>query len=198
MSTQKKGSLLKQVFVNQTHGYLDVISKRELFSEISKLYNGDFVIKHTPGNVLTTFSISIPYKKWVIELTESDTRPLKFQISIETQIDFELIISWEDAIEKILKMFGKPEIQLGLKEFDDHYLVKSNKPDLAKRVLSVEIQKILLLYNVPAISIIKENNNITILRSVISRSFDDKKSYTDIIQLHQLLIDKLEQVNVIK
>jgi len=198
MSTKKKDNLLKQVFVTQTHGYLDVFAKRELFNEVSKLFNGNFVIKHTPGKALSSFSISIPYKNRVIELTESDTRPLKLQISFETLTDFELILSREDAIEKILKKFGKPEIQLGLKEFDDHYLIKSNEPDLIKNVLSIEIQKILLLYNVSSISITKEKNNKTNLLSVISRTFDDKKSYTDIIELHQLLIDKLEQVHVIK
>jgi len=198
MSTKKKDNLLKQVFVTQTHGYLDVFAKRELFNEVSKLFNGNFVIKHTPGKALSSFSISIPYKNRVIELTESDTRPLKLQISFETLTDFELILSREDAIEKILKKFGKPEIQLGLKEFDDHYLIKSNEPDLIKNVLSIEIQKILLLYNVSSISITKEKNNKTNLLSVISRTFDDKKSYTDIIELHQLLIDKLEKVHVIK
>jgi hypothetical protein len=197
MSAKKKEKLLKQVFVTQTYGYLDVFSKRELFNKISKFYDGKFSIKQTPGGVLTSFSILIPYKNWVIEMTESDTQPLKFKISFKTLINFELILSWEDTFDKILKKFGKPEIQLGYKEFDDHYMLKSNKPDFTKEVLSIEIQKILLLYNVYSISITKDNNK-TILLSVISRSFDDEKSYKDMILLHQLLIDKLEQAEVIK
>ncbi len=83
--SEKKENRLKQAFVNQTHGYLDVFSKRELFNEITRLFNGNLVARHTQGKVLTSFSISIPYRKWMIELSESDTRPLKLQVNFETR-----------------------------------------------------------------------------------------------------------------
>ena len=36
MKTKNNDNILNQIFVTQTHGYLDVNYKRELFSEIGK------------------------------------------------------------------------------------------------------------------------------------------------------------------
>jgi hypothetical protein len=199
MKTKNNDNVIKQIFVTQTHGYLDVNSKRELFSEISKSFNGEFVIKHTPSYVLEIFNISIPYKNLRIEISESDTKPLKVQISFDSLQDFELFISWEDTIEKILKRIGKPEIEIGNKDFDDHYLIKTNKSYLAKELITKDIQAYLLKYNVYSISITTDQKSKKAkILSVISRTFNNKKSYEDIIILHQLLIDQLFKEKIIK
>ena len=199
MSSKNKDNRLKQIFVTRTHGYLDVSLKRDLFNELSKSFNGEFAMKHTSDNVLETLNISIPYKNRIIEISESDTRPLKFQISSDSLQDFELFISLKDTFDKILKKIGKPEIEVGIKDFDDHYLIKSNRSDLAKKLISEEIQNYLLKYNVYSISIATDQkSNKTNLISVISRTLDDKKSYEDMIMLHQLLIDNLDKQKIIK
>jgi hypothetical protein len=199
MKTKSKDNVLKQIFVTQTHGFLDISAKRELFSEISKLFSGDFTIKHTVSYDEEILNISIPYKYWRIEISESDSKPLKFQISFDSLQDFELIISWEETIDKILKKIGKPEIEIGNKDFDDHYLIKSNKSDLAKKLITKEILSCLLKYNVYSISITTDRkSNKTNFLSVISRTLDDKKSYEDIIILHQSLIDQLYNEKIIK
>jgi hypothetical protein len=128
MKTKNKDNILKQIFVTRTYGYLDVNSKRELFSEISKSFNGEFAIKHTSSNVLEMLNISIPYKNWRIEISESDNKPIKFQISFDSLQDFELFVSSQDTIDKVLKIIGKPEIEIGNKDFDDHYF-KAKPPD---------------------------------------------------------------------
>jgi hypothetical protein len=199
MKTKSKDNILKQIFVTQTHGFLDINSKRELFSEISKLFSGDFTIKHTISYDVEILNISIPYKNWRIEISESDTKPLKFQISFDSLQDFELIISWEDTIDKVLKKIGKSEIEIGNKDFDDHYLIESNRSELAKNLISKEIQNYLLKYNVYSISITTDRKlKKTNLLCVISRTLDDKKSYEDMIIVHQLLIDQLYKEKIIK
>ena len=199
MKTKSKDNILKQIFVTRTLGFLDISAKRELFSEISKLFSGDFTIKHTVSYDEEILNISIPYKNWRIEITESDFRPLKFQVSFDSLQDFELIISWKDIFDKILKKIGKPEIEVGRKDFDDHFVIKSNKSDLAKQLISEEIQNYLLKYNVYSISITTDHkSNKTNLISVISRTLDDKKSYEDLIILHQLFIDQLDREKIIK
>lgn len=199
MISKNKDNRLKQIFVTRTHGYLDISLKRDLFNELSKSFNGEFTRKHTSDNVLETLNISIPYKNRIIEISESDTRPLKFQISSDSLQAFELLISWKDIFDKILKKIRGPHIEVGMKDFDDHYLIKSNRSDLAKKLISVEIQNYLLKYNVYSISIATNlKSNKTNLISVISRTLDDKKSYEDMIMLHQLLIDNLDKQNIIK
>ncbi|MGD0756462.1 MAG: hypothetical protein ABR927_15530 [Bacteroidales bacterium] len=199
MTSKIKDNILKQIFVTRTHGFLDISAKRELFSEISKLFSGDFTIKHTVSYDGEILNISIPYKNWRIEITESDNRPLKFQVSFDSLQDFELIISWKDIFDKILKKIGKPEIEVGRKDFDDHFVINSNKSDLAIQLISEEIQNYLLKYNVYSISITNDRNfKKTNLLCVISRTLDDKKSYEDMIILHQLFIDQLDREKIIK
>jgi hypothetical protein len=199
MKTKSKDNILKQIFVTRTYGFLDISAKRELFSEISKLFSGDFTIKHTISYDEEILNISIPYKNWRIEISESDTRPLKFQISSDSLQDFELLISLKDTFDKMLKIIRKPTIEVGRKDFDDHFVIKSNKSDLAKQLISEEIQNYLLKYNVYSISITTDQkSNKTSLMSVISRTLDDKKSYEDLIILHQLFIDQLDREKIIK
>jgi hypothetical protein len=199
MTSKNKDNLLKQTFVTRTLGYLDVSLKRDLFNELSKSFNGEFVVKNTSDKVLETLNISIPYKNRIIEISESDTRPLKFQVFSDSLQDFELLISWKDAFDKMLKIFRKPPIEVGMKDFDDHYLIKSNRSDLTKKIISEKIQNYLLKYNVYSISIGTDRKlNKTSLMTVISRTLDNKKSYEDMIMLHQLLIDNLDKQKIIK
>ena len=86
MSEMKNDKYLKQVFVTQTKGYLDVSIKRELWQKISDEFKGKFKISRTSGNVFEILKISIPYKNWEIKISESDTRPMKFEISFYKSI----------------------------------------------------------------------------------------------------------------
>ena len=92
MSKSKDDSFLKNMFVTQTKGFIDISLKRELWQEISNELNGNFKICHDSGTVLEILKISIPHKNCEINLSESDTQPLKFEISFSSEFDFELII----------------------------------------------------------------------------------------------------------
>jgi len=179
-------------------GYTDNFQKREMWKEIAKELNGEFKIKHNSGHELEIHNISIPHKKWNINISVSDSRPLKFKISFSSSQDFELILSWEDFIEKILKKFRKPEIELGWKEFDNHYLIKSNRSDLVKRIITKEIQKRLLKHNVYSISYQTNASKKTAdLISVIQRRAGDKQMILELIEMFKLLIDNLEKSRII-
>ena len=195
----------KEKNINQTInkgpslGYTDNFPKREMWKEIAQELNGEFKIKHNSGNELEIHSISIPHKKWNINISVSDARPLKFQISFSSSQDFKLIISWEDFIEKILKKFSKPEIELGWKEFDKHYLIKSNRSDLVKSTITKEIQKTLLRHNVYSISYQTDSAIRTAeLISVIQRRAGNKEMIFELIEMYKLLIDNLEKSRIIK
>lgn len=180
-------------------GYSDNFPKREMWQEIAKKLNGEFKIKFNSGQELEIHNISIPYKKWNIEISVSDTRPLKFQISFSSSQDFELILSWKDFIDRILKKFSKSEIELGWKEFDKHYLIKSNRSDLVKQAISKEIQETLLKHNVYSISYQTDiSTGTSELVSVIQRNAGDKEMIFELIEMYKLLIDNLEKLRIIK
>jgi len=182
-----------------TFGITDNFPKREMWKEIASKFKGDFKIKHTSGHDLEIHNISIPHKKWIIEISVSDSRPLKFQISFDSSQDFELTLSLEDFLEKIFKKFRKPEIELGWKEFDSRYLIKSNRSDLVKKTISTEIQKSLLKHDVYSLAYrTNSKSKKAELISVIQRRVGSKEMNIELINMFTLLIDNLEKARIIK
>ncbi len=180
-------------------GYTDNFPKREMWKEIAKELGGEFKIKFNSGYEIEIHNIIVPHKKWNIRISVSDTRPLKFQISFLSIQDFKLIISWEDFIERILKKFNKPEVELGWEKFDKHYLIKSNRSHLVKRIITQEIQKTLLNYNVYSIFYQTDSTTKTAeLISVIQRRVGEKEMIFDLVKMFKLLIDNLKESRVIK
>jgi len=189
----------KRIINGPALGYTDIFSKREMWQEIAAELKGEFKITMTSGNVLEIHNISIPYKKWNIGISVSDSKPMKFHILFQSYQNFKLTISWEDFIDKIQKKFRKPEIELGWEEFDKHYLIKSNKPDWVKEIMTFEIQKTLLKYNVCSLSIQpNESNNSAELVSVIQRNSSNKEMVLELLDTFKLLIDNLLKSRIIK
>jgi hypothetical protein len=94
------------------------------------------MIKQTISKDISSFSLEIPYRNTKLILTESDTKPLKVEIELKLNKKFEFNISFEDGIERILKFFGKQDIQIGDTEFDKKYLIQSNDQVLIKKILN--------------------------------------------------------------
>ncbi len=197
--SNKIAEILKGAYVTRTSGYLDITAKTELFREISSQLGGVFSKSHNPGNVLSTLQLTMPYKKWVIKLTESDTRPLRIQVDFEALLDYELIMGIEDGLDNILKKFGKKEIQVGDEAFDKHYLIHSNDPILTVKILDAGIRQMIIKHGLYNLSYLTDHQSKkSELTTVISRTLDDKEAYLDLVNLHQMLVDKLLELDIIK
>ncbi len=182
----------KGSFTGPSLGYTDVFSKRDMWKEIADTLYGEFKITLSPGNEIESHHISIPYKAWKIEISVCDSRPLKYQIAFPTCQNFELTISWEDFLDRIRKKLGKPEIEFGWEDFDKHYLVESKTPDLVKQILTTEIQRKLLKYNVYSLTFHPDtHNNSAELMSTIQKTACDKEMAFDLIEMFKLMIDNL-------
>ncbi len=199
MKSKNKENITKIKFKGPSLGYTDNYPKRTMWQEIASKFSGEFKVKHNSGNELEIHEISIPHKKWEIHISVSDTRPLKFQISFITNFDFKLMLSWEDFIERIIKKFSKPEIEFGRKEFDKKYLIKSNRPELAEKVISKEVQKLMLKYNIYSISYQTDQKIRTSeLISVIQRKAGKKEMVIELIEMFKVIINNLERASIIK
>lgn len=199
MSEKKDSENLQQLPANQTRGYLDISLKRALWQEISNEFKGKFIISHNSGNELEILKIYIPYRNWEIKLSESDTRPLKFESSFVSGTDYELIIGYEDSIEKLLKRLGKKEVELGNENFDNKYLIKSHDLEMTKKLITQDIIDNFIKFNIYSLAYTTDLKNRTSnLISVISRTIDDKLTIEDLIRLHMRIIDKLKELTLIK
>ncbi len=195
----KEKNKIQEMVKGPSLGYTDNFPKREMWKEIAKKLNGEFKIKFNSGHEIEIHTISIPYKKWTIRISISDARPLKFHILFSSSQDFKLILSWEDIFDRIFKKFSKPEIELGWKEFDKHYLIKSNRSDLVKRIITKDIQRNLLKHNVYSISYQTNSSASTAeLISVIQRRAENKEMIYELVEMYKLLIDNLEKSKIIK
>ncbi|MGE0088650.1 MAG: hypothetical protein AB7S50_04150 [Bacteroidales bacterium] len=198
MSKNDNENILKQTFVTQTLGYKDVSTKRDIWSKIGKELNGDFKIVHNSGNETEKLSLSIPYKNYLIKLSESDTRPLKFEIDFDSILDYELVLSWEDGFDKLLKRFGLTDIKIGNEKFDNRYLIKSKDSGKTINFLNSEITMGLLKHNVYSVSYQTERKNKKAkLLSTISRTITDKSEVLELIELHKTMIGKLKDLHII-
>jgi hypothetical protein len=198
MAENNDDEFLKRTFVTGTLGFLDVSRKRELWRKIAADANGFLSIGHDAGNALEFLKIELIHNDIKIEITESDTRPLKFEMNFQSLKDYNLIISQEDTIEKILKKLGKREIELGFPDFDSRYLVQSKDQSNTIDLLTEEIAGVILKYNLYSLSYSTDKkNHRSRLISVVSRVVDDEKTVEELILLHKRLIDKLGKLEII-
>lgn len=179
-------------------GYTDVFSKRQIWRDIAAEFNGEFKVYHSSSKSLEKHVTRIPYDKWVIEISASDTRPLKFKMNFDLSNDFEIYISWEDLIDKIKKKFGKVEPQTGNAEFDKRYFINTKQTDIFYKVFTPDIQATMLKYNVYLFSFVKdEKTNSAEMLSVIQRQIGQKEMIVEIIGMFMKVIDNLKSAHIV-
>lgn len=73
-----------------TNGYIDISEKREVWKQISLEFNGQFKISKIVSTDLEIHRLTIPYKHYQIRISESETKPLKFEIDFNSLLNFKL------------------------------------------------------------------------------------------------------------
>jgi hypothetical protein len=190
---------LKKTLKGSSLGFIDVLQNRDVWNEIAHELNREFKVKLTTGNIIECHTLSIPYKKWAIVFSISDTRPLKINISFLAHTDFEMTLSWEDLTDKILKKLGKHEITLGWDLFDKKYLINSNMPGLLKELITADVQKLFLKYNIYSLSYQPYMKNSSAeLMCVIQRNVGSKEMITELVDMFKSMLDKLKQQKIIE
>jgi hypothetical protein len=190
---------LKKILREPTLGVTDVSRNRTMWQEIADEMNGEFHIKHTKSHEIEMQNISIPYKSWSVEISVSDTKPLKFNMIFTSHQVFEFNLSWEDLIEKIRKKFGARDIETGSKEFDVRYLITSDKPWIVKELLTGEIRDSMLKHNVYTLSYHSEKNTtVSELTGIIQKTPGDKAMILEMIRLFQRLADHLQKMKIVR
>ena len=200
VANKKKENIFKQMFITRTQGFIDISKKRSFWKDLAQETNGIFNVKHTVAKDLETLILKIPYKQYLVEFTESDAHPLKINCKLNVNFKFDFFISYEDAIEKLLKFFGNQDIQVGDEAFDKKYLIQGEKPDLIKKVLMKDrIKTILLSNNVFSYKCIYEKKDETVqLTCLVSRTVNSKSALAELFELFCLTIDEMEKLDIIK
>jgi hypothetical protein len=198
-SNNNEINMFKELFIkDQT--YKDVIKKIEVWQDLESTYTGKLRIKRTRTDHLITLILNVPYKDHEIILTESDTKPLKFEVEFQLNIDFEFVLGPEDSIERISKVFGKQDVMIGNAEFDKKYMIQSNNPELVKRVLHpISINQGILKHKLSSISLQNQKKTgLSKLLLVKDRNTKSGEVVSNIIQLMCTIIDSMDKNQIIK
>jgi len=192
-------AIFHKIFI-EGQEYKNVYGKKDLWKDLAEFYHGKFKIKQTVSKDINSFILEIPYKNHRIVLTESDTKPLKFEIELNLNRKFDFSIAWEDTVEKILKYFGKQDIQTGDKVFDRKYSIVSNEPQLVVDMLNSQaIGKTILQYNLYLLTMAyDEKIEKHKLMFVKDRHTKEKDEMIDLIYLEFSIIDFFIENNLLR
>jgi len=189
MSTEESNDFNEIFIKGQT--YKDVLSKRDVWTELERLYNGSLKASTTKSGDVATLTLEIQYKNYKLVLKESDTQPLKIEVNFKLTSQYEFNIYLRDWTDKISSFFGMKSTKTGEKEFDSKYGIQSKKSELTVKILNDNriIEKILEndLYSLN-LNYDKTTKTHKLL-TVKDRNTKEIKALIDLIDLEFRIID---------
>ena len=189
MSTEETNTFKEIYIKGQT--YKDVLSKRDVWKELERLYNGSLKASTTRSGDVATLRLEIQYKNYKLVLKETDTAPLKVEVNFNLINKYEFNIYLRDWTDKISSFFGMKSMKTGEIEFDTKYGIQSKESELTVKILNDNhiTQKILEndLYSL-ILSYDKTTKTHKLL-TVKDRNTKEIKALTDLIDLEFRVID---------
>ena len=129
------------------------------WKQLSVDYNGKFrSIKINNALVLRRFEMEIPYSFGKIILKTDEFKPLKINYKFQKNYNEHFIIYPEDFTDKIGKLFGFKEFEIGVKEFDTKFFLKGNSKELTFKILTKKMRNYLLNHYISNFKLDKEKN----------------------------------------
>jgi hypothetical protein len=136
--------------LNCKYSWSEMEQLQQNWGNFSKENGGEFKIiqAHSYGNIedptLRKFEMSIPFAESQIIFLTTEINPLKVNFLFNTAIFNEFLMYPEDFTDKICKLFGFKEIEIGDNEFDKNFIIKGSDEIFMKKVLFHELKKFLL------------------------------------------------------
>ena len=155
--SKEKTTIFNDIYIKgQT--FKDVLSKRDVWKELEKHYNGSLKASTTISGDVATLTLEIQYKNYKLVLIETDTKPLKIEVdfNLTTKLEFNIYLS--DWTDKISSFFGIKSIKTGEIEFDTKFGIQSKQSELTlnllndnhiiKKILENDLYSLILNFNV--------------------------------------------------
>ncbi len=100
------------------------------YKKIAKEHKGNCKLRKTAlglggMNTWRIFEINIPYRNRKIDFIISEASPTKISYSFNIDLYLEFLIYREDWMDRIGKVFGLKEFEIGIKEFDKMFIIGS-------------------------------------------------------------------------
>ena len=119
------------------------------YKEIAKKHKGICKLRKTAlgiggMNTWRIFDINIPYRKGEINFLISEASPTKISYSFNIDLHLEFLIYREDWMDKIGKIFGLKEYEIGIKEFDEKFIIQGSNKRFILSIFDKQIREFIL------------------------------------------------------
>ncbi|NOQ26428.1 MAG: hypothetical protein GQ564_13810 [Bacteroidales bacterium] len=142
------------------------------------------------NNEIKRFELHIPTRQSSsIIISTSEKQPLRLSFNFKKHLDFEFQVYPEDIFEKISKFIGAKEVEIGIKEFDNKYILKSDNEKLMKHLLDRDSIDFLLSNLTTNFSLRKDGFSIFSL--VTSIHEEDKEEMLSLIGFAKGIVEKI-------
>ena len=116
---------------------------KKIWHQISMDHAGCFkALRSIKGNL--SYRLEIPFSNSKIILTTDEYKPLKLVYSFGKKIDSNFLIYPEDYTDRIGKLFGLKEFEIGIRKFDDKFFIRGNDKSILEKILSINTRNFLL------------------------------------------------------
>lgn len=126
-----------------------------------------------------------------------------FEVSIDYVKDYSTLIYVDEPISKLFKVFGMQDIEINDPGFDDAFVIKSNDEMFVLNFLNSELRDMLMRFNSHQLnpdlihrpSLVIEQGK---LHFYIEGDLDSEATYNEFIDAGMIILDRLQQIGVVK
>ncbi len=195
-------SQFKKYVIDNPAGVFDIIKKQKFWQSLAKEIGGEFKIITTVARDVNKLRIRYNYKGHEITLTETDTKPLFIETTIDSfnNSNLSLEISENEFVERSMGKLSSKSMKLNQPTFDKKYLIKSNDKKIAFNILSdLNISESIVALEVFYLEVItnKRKNNISVIFNV-NRKVNSYNYLKAVLDLYCAFIDNLISLKIIK
>ena len=162
------------------------------WNQLSLKNNGKFKsIKSFKHSITRRFELEIPYSSGKIILKTDEFKPLKIKYKFKKKYSEHFIIYPEDITDKIEKIFGLKEFEIGIKTFDNKFILKGNSKDLIFDILTLTMRKYLLNHYISNFKLENVKNKTYLELNIVLNELDNSEM-NDCINIFKKCIDIIE------
>jgi len=166
------------------------------YKDIAKKHNGSCELNKTaPGiggmNSWKVIVINIPYKIGEIYFIISEASPMKIEFEFRINLKLEFLIYHEDWMDKIGKLFGLTEFEIGIKEFDEKFIIKGSNKRFVSEIFDKRTREFLL--NNDSLSNCKLETNTGKSKLILNASFNESNltKFENTIDFIKIMVDNI-------
>jgi len=182
-----------------TYGKMELIEKN--WQLVADKFHGKFrnILSTSPAiidpinNKIRRFELHIPLAGSNMIFRTSENHHFKVDYKFKHILDFEMQIYPEDFFEKISKLLGMKEVEIGNSDFDNKYIIKSTEPEYTKELLDNTIQSYMVKFNIYSFQLTTDSeSNLMIMPYIKEQETQELEGF---ILFTGYLIKRMTEIN---